>query len=80
MKTKVQNVSGAELFLGFVPPHGVTLADDASVTVDGDLRSVLSSGRARYSRRTELAALDAALAAEHIEVSTVEDPDPPGPS
>ena len=60
MKTKVINTSGAEKHFGFLPPHGQTLGDNESVILDGDLRSVLGSGRRRYNRSRELAALDTA--------------------
>ena len=61
MKTRVINTSGENgKVLAFLPPHGVKLDANASVDIDGDLRSVLSSGRARFSRTREIAALDAA--------------------
>ena len=60
MKTKVINVSGASKFFGFLPAHGLTLASDGEVTLDGDLRSVLGSGRRRYNRTREITALDEA--------------------
>jgi hypothetical protein len=66
MKTKVINTSGAEKHFGFLPPHGRTLADNGEETYDGDLRSVLGSGRRRYNRSREIAALDAACAAGDI--------------
>ena len=63
MKTRVVNTSGEDdKFFGFLPPHGRKLDDNASLDVDGDLRSVLGSGRARFSRTREITALDAACA------------------
>ena len=63
MKTRVINTSGedAKVF-AFLPPHGQTLDSNSSVDIEGDLRTVLGSGRARYSRNREIAALDAACA------------------
>ena len=57
MKTQITNTAD-ERFMGYIPPHGQILAKDESVTVDGDLRSVLAGGRNRYGRPTEIAALD----------------------
>jgi len=58
MKTTVQNTSGAERFFGYLPPHGQTIANGATVEIHGDLRSALAAGRNRYGRPTELKALD----------------------
>ncbi len=66
MKTQVENTSGEERYFGFLPAHGVTMAAGETLDFDGDLRSVLAGGRNRYSRSTELAALDAACAAGDI--------------
>ena len=58
MRTVLINTSGKEMFLGYVPPHGATLGVfDWFVIEEGLLRSVLGSGRNRYSRATELTAL-----------------------
>jgi hypothetical protein len=62
MKTRIENTSGEEKHFGFLPPHGLTLAADGAVTLDGDLRSALGAGRNRYSRSREIAALDLACA------------------
>lgn len=63
MKTRVINTSGEnDKFFGFLPPHGRKLDSDASLDVEGDLRTVLGSGRNRYSRTREIAAFDAACA------------------
>jgi len=59
MKTQIENTSGAAIYRGYLPPHGKALAAGATVTIDGDLRSALAAGRNRYSRKSELAALDA---------------------
>jgi len=59
MRTVLINTSGKELFFGYVPPHGATLAiNDWYIVEEGLLRSVLGSGRNRYGRATELTALD----------------------
>jgi hypothetical protein len=55
-RTKITNNTGATRIFGFIPPHGVQLADGEDVTIDGDLRTILASGRGRYGRRTELSA------------------------
>jgi hypothetical protein len=46
-RTRITNMSGVSKHFGFIPPHGKTLADGASVELDGDLRTVLASGRGR---------------------------------
>jgi len=74
MRTRITNVSGAERHLGFVPPHGVTLASGEDAVTDGDLRTVLASGRGRYSRSREIEALDAEIAAGNVQLETVADP------
>lgn len=66
-KTRITNTSGEDdRFFGFIPPHGKVLDSNESVDIDGDLRTVLASGRARYSRSRELAALDVACAAGEV--------------
>ncbi len=63
MKTKVINTSGVEgKHFAFLPPHGRDMGNNEEVEFDGDLRSVIASGRNRYSRAREIAALDAACA------------------
>jgi len=74
MRTRVTNTSGAAGYMGFIPPHGASLADGASVVLDGDLRTVLAGGRGRYTRRRELASLDNALAEGAVAVAEVADP------
>lgn len=58
MKTQVENTSGTDRHFGYLPPHGLDLENSEAVLIDGDLRSMLGGGRARYGRKTELAALD----------------------
>jgi hypothetical protein len=58
MRTKITNISGAEQNFGFIPPHGASLANGAHTVLEGDLRTVLASGRGRYTRRRELASLN----------------------
>lgn len=67
--TTITNVSGAELTLGWVPPHGVTLADDAAVTIDGDIYNLLASGLRRYSRKTELQAAKDAVSGGKVTIA-----------
>jgi hypothetical protein len=62
MRTLVTNTSGVSKFFGFVPPHGAQLANGAAVTLEGDLATVLAGGRNRFSRKTELASMRAAIA------------------
>ena len=65
MKTQITNNAAAR-FIGYLPPHGQDVAQDEAVLVDGDLRSVLASGRNRYGRPAEIASLDADLAAGDV--------------
>lgn len=61
MKTKVINTSGvAGKHFAFLPPHGRDMADNEEIEFDGDLRSVIASGRGRSSRVREITALDLA--------------------
>lgn len=55
--TKIINVSGQDRFFGYIPPHGAQLANNASVVISGDLKTILASGLGRYSRKSELASL-----------------------
>jgi hypothetical protein len=74
MKTQIQNISGGQLYRGYLPPHGRGLADGATIVIDGDLRSALAAGRNRYSRKTEITALDAdCLAGKICLTEVVED-------
>lgn len=57
-KTKIINVSGQDRFFGYVPPHGAQIANNGHVTIDGDLKTILASGRGRYGRPVELSALN----------------------
>jgi hypothetical protein len=73
-RTRITNMSTARKFFGFIPPHGAALDSGGSVTIDGDLRTILASGRGRYQRKVELAALDRELDLGHVDVD--ERPDP----
>ena len=75
-QTQVTNTSGKEKTFGFLPPHGVRLANGQSKIFDGDLRTTLASGRGRYSRSTELKALQTAV--DFGDLGVTELPDPPG--
>lgn len=70
MKTQITN-NAADRFIGYLPPHGQTVAQDDSVLVEGDLRSLLGGGRNRYGRPSEIAALDADLASGDITYTEV---------
>ena len=73
-RTLVTNTSGVDAFYGFLPPHGKLLTDGAAETVDGDLRTVLASGRGRYNRHREMAALDSAVAHGNVTEAPLPDP------
>jgi hypothetical protein len=73
-RTTITNNSGERRSFGYIPPHGVTLDDAEDVTVDGDLRTVLAGGRNRYSRKTELQALDTDVAEGTILYTETADP------
>lgn len=73
MKTWIKNVAPAARFYGFLPPHGMFLAQGQEVIFDGDLRTVLASGENRYARKTELAGLQGALNGIDLEYETVLD-------
>lgn len=45
--TTVKNVSGVSRFFGFLGTHGVTLANNATYSVPGDLVTKLGSQRSR---------------------------------
>lgn len=65
--------TGPSRFIGFLPPHGIFMAAGSHLTLDGDLRTMLASGRGRYTRKTELAALDADIAGGTIHVTDLND-------
>lgn len=73
-RTRITNSSMVRRFFGFIPPHGATLAAGGQVTIDGDLRTILASGHGRYSRKTELRALDRDLHLGHIDVDETANP------
>lgn len=72
MQTRITNVSGVSMFFGWIPPHGVTLANNAEVTLDGDLFTVLASGRNRYTRKNELTAMKASRDADHVHINVTD--------
>ena len=74
MRTIVHNISGQTLFLGFLPPHGKTLVANQTVVVNGDLMSVLASGRNRFSREREIHSLDYAV--ESFKITLTHEADP----
>jgi len=73
MKTRITNVAPVARHYGFLPPHGMTLAQNQVVTFDGDLRTVLASGMRRYQRKSEIAGLDAAIDGLDLEYEQVAD-------
>jgi hypothetical protein len=73
MKTKITNVAPTARHYGFLPPHGMTLAKDQVVTFDGDLRTILAGGMNRFSRKTEISGLDAAINGLDLEYEQVAD-------
>jgi len=74
MRTLVFNNLYRSQFFGYIPPHGAAIPGRRSVLVDGDLRSVLASGRARYSRKREIAALNHDQDACIVTLSEVPEP------
>jgi len=72
MKTRIYNSSGADKFFGFIPPHGKLVESNASVLLDGDLRTVLAGGRGRYGRKAELASAQTELDAGNLFLQEVE--------
>lgn len=74
MKTRINNLSGGDLYCGWLPPHGRTLTTDQSLVIEGDLRSILASGgpAGRYSRKTSITGLNAQIDAGDIELITIE--------
>jgi hypothetical protein len=71
MRTEITNTSGNARHFGWIPPHGVDLANGEEITIEGELRSVLASGRNRYSRRREIAGLNADIQAGNVSVVEV---------
>lgn len=74
MKTRINNISGGDLYCGWLPPHGRTLTESESLVIEGDLRTILASGSpsGRYSRKTQIAGLNQAIADGDIELITIE--------
>jgi hypothetical protein len=68
-RTRITNNSGQRRYFGWIPPHGIDLDDGADVVLDGDIRSVLASGRGRFSRGAELNGLDADIQAGVVAVA-----------
>lgn len=73
-RTKITNVSGVKKHFGFIPPHGAELDVGEEVVLDGDLRTVLASGRGRFSRKTEIGGLDYAIANGEVVEEPVAEP------
>jgi len=73
MRTRIKNVSPSARFYGFLPPHGLLLAQGQEVILDGDLRTNLAIGLKRFGRVNELAALQRALTGLDIEYESLPD-------
>lgn len=58
--TIVKNTSGGEKHFGFLPPHGVTLANNEELHVFGDIFAAVSHG-AGHRRKYHQDALGAAI-------------------
>lgn len=71
MKTNVISLVPIPLNIQFLPPHGRILPAGGTVTFDGDLRTVLASGRNRYDRKTELASMQRLIDLGYICVEQV---------
>ena len=69
MKTQVENTSGESKYYNYLPGHGRVMTAGEVIDFDGDLRSVIASGRGRYSRAADLAALDADCLAGTIAIT-----------
>ncbi len=73
MKTKVTNTSGGALYCGWLPPHGRTLAEDQTVILPGDLRTILGAGgpSGRYSRKPQIQGMSLAEANGDVEIVSI---------
>jgi len=74
MRTLITNISGSEQNLGWIPPHGVILDAGESHQVEGDLRTVLASGRNRFNRKEEIGGLNDAIDQGLVTVEEVAGP------
>ena len=66
MAKSIVTNTGPARFIGYLPPHGKTMANGDVATVDGDLRTVLAVSR--FSGKLKLASLDADAVAGDIHV------------
>ena len=62
LQTRIENKTAADVYLGFLPPHGRTVGASSFIEIDGDLVAQLRHPRDR-------SALNAALVAGTIEIS-----------
>ena len=53
VKTTVTNISGEEQYFGYLPPHGVTLADGESYEVLGNIEDKLKNDREREAFKND---------------------------
>ena len=73
MKTNVISLVPVPLNIQFLPPHGRILPAGATLSFDGDLRTVLASGRNRYSRQTELTSMQKLIDMGYICIQQVDE-------
>jgi hypothetical protein len=71
MRTEFTNISGEDRHFGYVPPHGVDIPAGGVHTIEGEIKTVLASGRGRFSRTREIAALNSDIQAGNISVAEV---------
>ena len=65
----VKNISGGTLKFGFLPPHGQELADDAEVTVFGNILDAVANGFDRNTSRRSVLALEKAIDDQKLEIT-----------
>lgn len=69
-KTVIKNLTSSELFLGFVPPNGVKVAANGSVTIDGNILAELAA-RSNKTARQHFAAFVQAIRDKKIDAYVV---------
>jgi hypothetical protein len=73
-RTVITNTAGEAKHFGFLPPHGKDLSDGETLTIDGDLRTLLAGGLNRFGRKSAIAALDRAVGDGLVAVEDIADP------
>lgn len=69
----VKNQSGRRMKFGFLPPHGVELANNEEFTVFGDVRQAIISGD-RVTARRSIQAFEAAVERGDLEIKATPSP------